>query len=84
MRFRKMDDKTTINELRDTALRNKKNIKYKTLILNIQDKPYLFRIMGVGQKTIRLDCYFNYEGISEHSDDPVESELIKMINTVYD
>lgn len=79
-----MEDKTAIKELRNTSLRNKKNIKYKTIIFNVDNKPYLFRIMGVGQKSIRLDAYLTYDRLIEHSDDPVESELIKMINTIYD
>ena len=75
---------SAVIELKNTALRNKKHIKYKTILAAIDDKNISFKIMGVGQKSIRLDVYFRYEDILENSDGSIESMLLQMINNVYD
>ncbi len=75
---------SAVIELKNTALRNKKHIKYKTILATIDDKNISFKVMGVGQKSIRLDVYFRYEDILENSDGSIESMLLQMINKVYD
>jgi len=76
---------TDIRELKNTALRNREHILYNTIIPEINGhKRSKLRIVGVGQKAIRLDLYMNYQQILEYATPgSLEAELKTMINTVY-
>lgn len=76
---------TEIRELKNTALYNKKEILYKTIIPEINgNKRTALRIAGVGQKAIKLDTYFSYRNLLKYeTPNSLESIIIKLINTVY-
>lgn len=73
-----------INELRNTAKRNKQFLMYKTHLVTINDKQYALKIMGIGAKKVRLDLFIDYESILENKDVGVEKILYNAINKVYD
>lgn len=74
-----------IKELKNTAIKNRKHILYKTIIPEINGyKRNPLRISGVGQQAVKLDTYYSYESILKYSDaGSLEEELKELINTVY-
>ena len=55
-------NETDIKELRNLALSKKSELKYKSLLSSING-DYRVRLVGVGNKTIRLDIFLDYERI---------------------
>ena len=76
-----MDQKT--KELINTALRNRKEILYKTFIIEVDNRKYFAKINGVGRKTIPCTIWIDYNDILNNKDVGIEKILYKLINTVY-
>ena len=76
-----MDHKT---EVRNTARMNKKHLKGKSLIVDINGSKYPLQISGIGQKSIRLSLFVSYEDLIEYKNHKrLENMLWDKINTVY-
>ena len=72
-----------IQRLRNTAQYNREHIKYKTFIAKVDGRNYAFKIMGVGNKAIRLNIFLDYEDILKNKEVGLEKILHEMINKVY-
>lgn len=73
-----------IQELRNTARLNKKNLMGKTIISNIDGSDYALKITGVGAKAIRLELHLHYNEILKfHHHKHLEERIYDKINTVY-
>lgn len=69
------NNKVEISELRNLALSKKSNIKYKTLESSINGL-YKVKIGGIGNKSIKLEIFLNYETIlSNRSDGGLEQTI---------
>lgn len=55
-------NKTDIKELRNLALAKKSSIKYRTLTSAI-DGEYKVRLAGIGNQSIKLEIFLDYETI---------------------
>lgn len=75
---------TPLQELKNTAIWNKKNLKNNSIISNIDGSNYSLKIDGVGQQALRLVVFFTYEDILKfHHNKHLENVLYNMINKVY-
>ena len=71
-------------EIRNTAKRNKNNLKGKSLIVDINGSTYPLQISGIGQKSIRLSLFVSYEDLIKYSNHKrLERMLWDKINKVY-
>lgn len=55
-------DKTNIEEFRNLALAKKSSIKYRTITSAINGE-YKIKFGGIGNKTIKLEIFLDYETI---------------------
>ena len=58
-------NKTDIKELRNLALAKKPKLKYRTLS-SLIDGVYEVRIAGIGNQSIKLEIFLNYEKLLEY------------------
>lgn len=73
-----------INELKNTAIHNKKNMRFKSFEIEKDGATYILVVRGCGNKTVKLECYIPYLQILKGKDDrEIEKEIFKLINTVY-
>ncbi len=55
-------NKTDVTEFRNLALKKKSSIKYRTLSSDIYGE-YKFKVGGIGNKSIKLEIFLDYETI---------------------
>lgn len=76
--------KLEVSELKNLSFRNKPNLMYKTIRFSINDIGYESIIKGIGQKTVKLELYLDYERILDNRNTGIlEKELWDKINTIY-
>ena len=73
-----------ISELKNLSFKNKPNLMYKKIRFSVDGIDYESIIKGVGNKTVKLELYLDYERILNNRNKGIlEKPLWDKINTVY-